>query len=169
MGQKCPYLAKYASFGPNLAIWQLFLAVARTLFFGPKISVFGQKIQFLPYDPNFGHWPICSPRSDGSFPTWESIFRLFVLNFEALWQTDCEYCHCLKYCTLNIWWYAVKSQNAKSFNVADFFIFFPMKEKLHFGFEGIWIVPPFLPLFQKPETNPGSIQLCSRICKATCW
>ena len=23
-------------------------------FFGPKISVFGPKIRFLPYDPNFG-------------------------------------------------------------------------------------------------------------------
>ena len=34
-------------------------------FFGPKISVFGPKIQFLPYDPNFGWWPIFSPWRDG--------------------------------------------------------------------------------------------------------
>ena len=34
-------------------------------FFGPKISVFGQKIWFLPYDPNFRWWPIFSPRHDG--------------------------------------------------------------------------------------------------------
>ena len=27
------------------------------MFFGPKISVFGPKIRFLPYDPNFGQWP----------------------------------------------------------------------------------------------------------------
>ena len=35
------------------------------VFFGPKISVFGPKIRFLPYDPNFGQWPIFSPRHDG--------------------------------------------------------------------------------------------------------
>ena len=34
------------------------------LFFGPKISVFGPKIRFLPYDPNFGR-SIFSPRHDG--------------------------------------------------------------------------------------------------------
>ena len=34
-------------------------------FFGPKISVFGQKIQFLPYHPNFRWWPIFSPCHDG--------------------------------------------------------------------------------------------------------
>ena len=40
---------------------QLFPGVARTwlgsrseFFLGPKISVFGQKIRFLPYNPNFG-------------------------------------------------------------------------------------------------------------------
>ena len=32
-----------------------------TPFFGPKISVFGPKIRFLPYDPNFAQWPIFSP------------------------------------------------------------------------------------------------------------
>ena len=31
-------------------------------FFWPKISVFGQKIRFLPYDPNFRWWPVFSPR-----------------------------------------------------------------------------------------------------------
>ena len=36
-----------------------------TPFFGPKISDFGPKIRFLPYDPNFGQWPIFSPRHDG--------------------------------------------------------------------------------------------------------
>ena len=35
------------------------------LFFWPKISVFGPKIQFLPYHPNFRWWPIFSPRHDG--------------------------------------------------------------------------------------------------------
>ena len=30
------------------------------LFFGPKISVLGQRIQFLPYDPKFGQRPVGS-------------------------------------------------------------------------------------------------------------
>ena len=48
------------------------------LIFGPKISVLGPKIRFLPYDPNFGQWPIFSHRHDGWFPTLGSIFRLSV-------------------------------------------------------------------------------------------
>ena len=36
-------------------------------FFGPKISVFGRNIQLLPYNPNFGQKPVCSPRKDRSF------------------------------------------------------------------------------------------------------
>ena len=74
-----PKISPKMTFSP-LIIWakalfffeQLFLVVARTWWitksdrlFWPKISVFGQKIRFLPYDPNFGRWPIFSPRHDG--------------------------------------------------------------------------------------------------------
>ena len=62
---------------------QLFPVVARTwlesrseCFFGPKILVFGRKIQFLPYDPNFGQRPVCSPWRDDSFNRLGAIFRL---------------------------------------------------------------------------------------------
>ena len=41
-----------------------------SLFFGPKISVLGRKIRFLPYDPNFGQQTDCSARRDRSFPTF---------------------------------------------------------------------------------------------------
>ena len=47
-------------------------------FLGPENSLFGPKICFLPYDPRFCQRPVCSPRKDGSFPTLQSIFRLFV-------------------------------------------------------------------------------------------
>ena len=78
---------------PPLIIWakalfffeQLFPVVAKTwfalrseLFFGPKISVFGPKIQFLPYGPNFGLQSVHSPRRDRSFLTLGTIFRLSV-------------------------------------------------------------------------------------------
>ena len=60
---------------------QLFPVVARTwfalrseLFFGPKISVFGPKIQFLPYDPNFGQWPILALGVTIYFPPWDRFF-----------------------------------------------------------------------------------------------
>ena len=36
-------------------------------FFGPEISVLGRKIRILPYNPNFGQQPVCSPRRDLSF------------------------------------------------------------------------------------------------------
>ena len=36
-------------------------------FFGPEISVFGPKIWFLPFDPNFGQQPVCSPRTVHGF------------------------------------------------------------------------------------------------------
>ena len=39
----------------------------KKFFFGPEILVFGRKIQFLPYDPNFGQRSVCSPRRDLSF------------------------------------------------------------------------------------------------------
>ena len=45
-------------------------------FFGPKISVFGPKIRFLPYDPNFGQWPIFSPGMTVNFRLWEQFFDL---------------------------------------------------------------------------------------------
>ena len=47
-------------------------------FFWAKKLGFRPKIRFFPYDPNFGRWPICSPRSDGSFPTLGTLFRLSV-------------------------------------------------------------------------------------------
>ena len=71
---------KYISW--HLIIWakalfffeQLFPVVARTwlglkseLFLGPEILVFCWKILFLPYDPNFGQWPVCSPWRDRYF------------------------------------------------------------------------------------------------------
>ena len=37
------------------------------LFFGPKS-------RFLPYDPNFGQWPVRSPRRDSLYPTLWTIF-----------------------------------------------------------------------------------------------
>ena len=57
---------------------QLFLIVARLSrrerFFWPKNSVFSLRIRFLPYDPKFCQRPVCSPRRDGSFPTFRTIF-----------------------------------------------------------------------------------------------
>ena len=56
---------------------QLFPVVAETWlvpksdrFFGPETSVFGPNIRYLPYDPNFGQWPVCSPWRDRSFSTF---------------------------------------------------------------------------------------------------
>ena len=46
--------------------------------FGRQISVFGPKIRLLPYDPNFGQQPVCSPRRYCSFSTLGAIFRLFI-------------------------------------------------------------------------------------------
>ena len=64
---------------------QLFSVMARTWlvpkserFFWPEISGLGRKIRFLPYDPNFGQQPVCSPRRDCSFPTLGAIFLLSV-------------------------------------------------------------------------------------------
>ena len=51
------------------------------IFFGPEILFFGQIIQFLPYNPNFGQWPVCSPQRGRSFPTLGAIFRLFFLSY----------------------------------------------------------------------------------------
>ena len=60
-------------------------------FFGPKILVFGQKIQFLPYDPNFGQRPVCSPRRDGLFPTLVTIFNFSFPSYgrfpKKIWPT----------------------------------------------------------------------------------
>ena len=60
---------------------QIFLVVAgtwlgerRVCFFGPEISVYGQKIQFLPHDPNFGQPTVCSSWRERSFPTSRAIF-----------------------------------------------------------------------------------------------
>ena len=47
-------------------------------FFEPKISVIGQNIRFLPYDPHFGQRPVCSPRRGHLFPTLATIFRLSI-------------------------------------------------------------------------------------------
>ena len=59
---------------------QLLPVVARTWLRSRSVcfSVFGPKIQFLPHDPNFGQRRVCSPRSDRSFPTLGTIFRLSV-------------------------------------------------------------------------------------------
>ena len=50
------------------------LGERRVCFFGPEISVYGRKIQFLPHDPNFGQSTVCSPWRDRSFPTSGAIF-----------------------------------------------------------------------------------------------
>ena len=50
------------------------LGERRVCFFGPEISVYGRKIQFLPHDPNFGQPTVCSPWRDCSFPTSLAIF-----------------------------------------------------------------------------------------------
>ena len=49
--------------------------------FFPEISVFGPKIQFLPYDPNFSQRPVCSPQSDRSLPTFGAIFDILFLSW----------------------------------------------------------------------------------------
>ena len=56
-------------------------------FFGPEILVFGRKIQFLPYYPNFGPRPVCSPWRDRSFTTLGTIFRLSVPELEPFFTT----------------------------------------------------------------------------------
>ena len=62
---------------------QLFPVVAGTWlvpksdrFFGPETWVFGPNIRYLPYDPNFGQRPVCSPWRDRSFSTFGAIFLL---------------------------------------------------------------------------------------------
>ena len=64
------------------------------LFFGPKISVFGPKIRFLPYDPNFGQQTVGSPRRDRSFPTliiWAKATFFFEQLFPVVARTWLEY------------------------------------------------------------------------------
>merc|ERR1711952_376565 len=43
-------------------------------FFWPKISVFGQKIRFLPYDPNFVDDPFLALDMTVNFPPWKRFF-----------------------------------------------------------------------------------------------
>ena len=69
----------------NFFFAQLFPFVARSWcplrtqrFFGPKSSVFGPKVRFLPCDPKFCQSPVCSLRRDNSFPTFGTIFWLLV-------------------------------------------------------------------------------------------
>ena len=42
--------------------------------FWPKILVFGPKIRFLPYDPNFDHNPFLALGMTVNFPHWERFF-----------------------------------------------------------------------------------------------
>ena len=73
---------------------QLCPVVARTwcplrserFFLGPKSRFLAEKIQILPYDPNFGQQPVCSPRRDRSFPTLGAIFRLSVPELRSFCQ-----------------------------------------------------------------------------------
>ena len=73
MGQKCPYLAKYASFGPNLAVYGpkilISMGVSKSfgtnitenhfgnlsaLFFGQALDQMGQKCRYLAQNASFG-------------------------------------------------------------------------------------------------------------------
>ena len=63
----------------------IFILEKGTFFFFEQLSRFVARTWlelrsefFLPYDPNFGQQPICSPGRDRSFPTVGAIFRLFV-------------------------------------------------------------------------------------------
>ena len=56
----------------------------KCMFFWAKISVSGRKIQCLPYDPNFGQRPVCSPRRDRSFPNFGSHFSTFCFRATAV-------------------------------------------------------------------------------------
>ena len=46
-------VSAFESLQPEVTLKYLFDGHTTSPFFGPKISVFGQKIRFLPYDPNF--------------------------------------------------------------------------------------------------------------------
>ena len=50
-------------------------------FFGYKMSIVGPGSRVLPYNPNFGQLPVCSPQRDGSFPTLGTILQLFFLSY----------------------------------------------------------------------------------------
>ena len=78
---------------------QLFPVVARTwwglrseLFFGPEILGLLPKNPIFAIRPQFCSTVVCSPRSDGSFPILETIFRLSVpelqlFPFKKIWLT----------------------------------------------------------------------------------
>ena len=97
--KKAYFGAKLAVFGPNILggskssgthISKKHLGASFALFYwsgmapnGSERPVLGPKwpkmhIRFLLLDPGFCQWAVCSPRKDGPFCTFGSIFRLFV-------------------------------------------------------------------------------------------
>ena len=74
-GQKCRFGAKFGCLCPVVTrTW--FCSRSEFLLLKPKISDFGPKIHFLLLGPGFRQWTVCSPRKDGPFRTFGSIFRL---------------------------------------------------------------------------------------------